>query len=313
MDGDRAVLASSPAQGHELVSVAVEDEPHWVPGQSEVPSTVLLTTKSGYASRACKPLAKRYIDFVQAYPLSALCLALLALGGFFALGFIVLQWPMEAPSTDFDSFKRTDTSVSIQRDGYLDSLTARWNPYPARRLDSSSEHGHHPKGSAKLRRLNKYLLSPYDFTLLYVGSDSVDFFAEEPMKALREFESAVKGLPSYRILCTQNIEIGMMAEGCMPATSLVNFAWPSLVLDDNSSDVVPKTLVFDGTGTELMPKAAIISHLREIRARGLQAYPALEDMFLPAATFAFDSAEAAVPRLDTLRSSFTFFCANAKC
>mmetsp|Transcript_65135 Transcript_65135/g.174637 ORF Transcript_65135/g.174637 Transcript_65135/m.174637 type:complete len:1358 (-) Transcript_65135:208-4281(-) len=307
MDGDRVVLASSPAQGHELVSVAVEEAPRWAPGQSEVPSTVLLTAKSGFASRVCKPLANRYLDFVQAYPLCALCGALLLLVGFFALGFGVFHWPIEAPSTDFDSFKRTDTSVSIQRDGYLDSLQARWNPYPARRLNSKSARITEPGSAAQLRRLSKYLLAPYDFTLLYVGGSGIDFFDEEPMKALREFETAVKRLPSFRILCVQKIEIGMMAEGCMPGTSLVNFAWPSLVLDENSLDVIPTSLTFDGNGTELMPRAAIISHLREIRARELQAYPALEDMFLPAVTAAFDSAEATVPRLDTLRSSFTFY------
>jgi hypothetical protein len=173
------------------------------------------------------------------------------------LGILVMKPELE---TDLmSSFQQVDTLAGKKQRAYQEAVAWR-----------RARAGQQKPGERRLSDGTVAMLSLKRMRLIYIPIDvddpestDMNMLSMERLKEVKEVEEGLRGLLNYRVFCEDVRPAGMelWGNGCSPGESLIAWLWPKQQWGDG--EVHESTLIFDNSGNEMQPLAAVLKYLSE--------------------------------------------------
>eukprot|EP00927_Polykrikos_kofoidii_P007067 TRINITY_DN12886_c0_g2_i3.p1 TRINITY_DN12886_c0_g2~~TRINITY_DN12886_c0_g2_i3.p1 ORF type:complete len:1371 (-),score=151.51 TRINITY_DN12886_c0_g2_i3:56-4168(-) len=167
------------------------------------------------------------------------CQSALGIGIACAIVGIAMAFMPPVLDLSFGSFSEADVPSSVE-----------WGSFSAAKSQMNTVSGDG-------RRLGR-ILKPFFFTLIY-DSGSRPIATVENLKAIAEFELALRAMPPIQSHCTKDIVLDSHVSLCNPGHSLVNFVFPARNTSSTGQKIVPETLHWDGSGKDPLPMSVTLS------------------------------------------------------
>eukprot|EP00929_Paragymnodinium_shiwhaense_P080042 TRINITY_DN41720_c0_g1_i1.p1 TRINITY_DN41720_c0_g1~~TRINITY_DN41720_c0_g1_i1.p1 ORF type:complete len:1441 (+),score=276.85 TRINITY_DN41720_c0_g1_i1:95-4417(+) len=205
---------------------------------------------------------------------------------------IGVLWKPLTVENSFAAFVKADGDSMRHREAYLAALAER-------------------KGLNDERRLKVWYVKK-EFTIYYVPKDGVSPFRERVLTDMRDLEVRLRALPDWRSLCEEVVTMTHVRWMCDPGETFAAFAWPSQAKNASAPSHERFQLVFDGSGSELLPLPAALAYMQDNFATGqeLSRDPGryFTKGFSPSAVI---SGNPSAKQPTALRTRFTFFLTYA--